>query len=67
MTKPVAFQEINGKRVQVAANYTLSEKSGNTYGFQVGEYDKTRPLVIDPLAGWCGEQLITNIYSTFKL
>ncbi len=49
MTKPVAYQEIKGKRVQVAANYTISEQSGKTYGFRVGEYDRTRPLVIDPL------------------
>ena len=49
MTRPVAYQEIDGKRVQVAANYTLSEKSGNSYGFRVGEYDRARPLVIDPL------------------
>ena len=48
MTRPVAFQEVDGKRVIVAANYTLSE-SGKTYGFRVGEYDRTRPLVIDPL------------------
>ncbi len=49
MTRPVAYQEIKGKRVQVAVNYAISEKSGKTYGFRVGEYDRTRPLVIDPL------------------
>ncbi len=55
MTKPEAYQDINGKRVQVAANYILPNSEpgtrnlGLTYGFQVGEYDKTRLLVIDPL------------------
>ena len=50
MTKPVAFQEIDGKRVEVAANYIVSDQSsGLTYGFQVGQYDNTKPLVIDPL------------------
>ncbi|NOZ69103.1 MAG: hypothetical protein GXP46_07635 [Deferribacteres bacterium] len=49
MTRPVAYQEINGGRVQVAANYVLPETGRLTYGFQVGEYDKTKPLVIDPL------------------
>ncbi|MEC4684515.1 MAG: SBBP repeat-containing protein [Nitrospirota bacterium] len=50
MTRPVAYQEIDGKRVEIAANYIVSSQSqGLTYGFQVGEYDKTKPLIIDPL------------------
>ncbi len=50
MTRPVAFQEINGRRVEVAANYMVSGQDQSlTYGFQVGKYDKTKPLIIDPL------------------
>ena len=55
MTKPVAYQEINGNRVQVAVNYSLlysqlqTPNSELIYGFQVGKYDHTKPLVIDPL------------------
>ncbi len=50
MTKPVAYQEIDGRRVEVAASYTISGRDrGLVYGFQVGEYDDTKPLVIDPL------------------
>ncbi|NOZ69909.1 MAG: hypothetical protein GXP46_11880, partial [Deferribacteres bacterium] len=50
MTKPVAYQEIDGRRVEVAANYIISSQGqGLTYGFQVGKYDNTKPLVIDPL------------------
>ncbi len=50
MTKPVAYQEIDGRRVEVAASYTISGRDRElVYGFQVGEYDDTKPLVIDPL------------------
>jgi len=51
MTRPVAYQEIDGRRVEVAANYIVSGQGQGflTYGFQVGEYDKTKPLIIDPL------------------
>ena len=45
-TRPRAYQTINGHTVAVAADYTLR---GDTYGFTVGRYDTTRPLVIDPL------------------
>jgi hypothetical protein len=55
MTKPVAYQEVDGKRVLIAAAYDvhLVGEDGNTqmlsYGFKVGEYDDTKELVIDPL------------------
>ncbi len=55
MTKPVAYQDINGKRVQVAANYILPNSELSTpnskliYGFEVEEYDPSKPLIIDPL------------------
>ncbi len=45
MSKPVAYQQKNGKKQQVPVEYTIND---NTYGFEVGEYDKTLPLVIDP-------------------
>jgi chitodextrinase len=54
-TKPVAYQEINGKRVEVAVAYAVhnskpeTRNSKLTYGFTVGPYDKTKELVIDPL------------------
>lgn len=48
MTAPVAYQETKGEKryVQVAYNISNDFKS---YSFDVGEYDKTKPLVIDPL------------------
>jgi len=53
MTAPVAYQEINGKRIEVAANYSvINSKLSNppfVYGFKIGDYDRNYPLVIDPL------------------
>ncbi|MEW6027296.1 MAG: SBBP repeat-containing protein [Planctomycetota bacterium] len=46
-TRPVAYQEINGMRKPVEVSYRLINP--NTYGFTVGNYDKTLPLIIDPL------------------
>jgi hypothetical protein len=42
---PVVYQDIGGVRQSVAGKFVLA---GNTVGFQVGAYDPTRPLVIDP-------------------
>jgi len=48
-TKPSAYQEINGKRVEVVAAYTLLSNPQYVYGFKVGSYDKKETLIIDPL------------------
>lgn len=45
-TKPIAFQEIDGKRIDIDIKYTID---GNEYGFDVGAYDPTETLIIDPL------------------
>ncbi len=45
-TKPVAYQEINGNRVEVAVAYTISQSE---YGFWVGDYDRSKTLIIDPV------------------
>lgn len=47
MTAPVAYQELNGERKFVKAAYTRLSK--NSYGFKVEGYDRSRPLIIDPL------------------
>jgi hypothetical protein len=52
-TKPVAYQEINGKKVEVATSYLIPQSEISNpqfeYGFKVGDYDRTKELVIDPL------------------
>jgi hypothetical protein len=45
-TAPKAFQIKDGKHLEVEASYRVH---GIEYGFAVGEYDPTLPLVIDPL------------------
>ena len=47
MTAPVAYQEVDGNRQYVKTAYHRLSK--NTYGFKVAEYDRSLPLVIDPL------------------
>jgi hypothetical protein len=50
--KPVAYQEKNGTRQQIAARYAITDT--NRVGFELATYDAGRPLYIDPL-----------IYSTY--
>jgi len=45
-TKPVAYQEEDGKRKYVDVAYTVK---GDEYSFKVEEYDRTKLMVIDPL------------------
>lgn len=47
--KPVAYQEVEGKRQPVSVAYELD---GQTLAFQVGDFDASRPLVIDPLLNY---------------
>ena len=48
--KPLVYQELNGVKKEVAARYTLSAE--RQVGFSVGEYDKSKPLVIDPVLAY---------------
>ena len=45
-TKPVAYQERNGKKEYVEVAYRINLGG---YGFRVGKYDRKRPLIIDPI------------------
>lgn len=64
---PVAYQEVDGQRTVVPLTYSLegvTENEGQAallanavyaYSFAVGEYDSSRPLVIDPaVLVYCG-------------
>ncbi len=50
MHAPVLYQEADGARRPVAGRYVRA--GANRVGFEVGEYDRTRPLVIDPVLGY---------------
>ena len=50
MHKPVVYQENNGNREFIAAQYTLNGEREVT--FDIGTYDKARELVIDPVLAY---------------
>jgi hypothetical protein len=45
-TEPIAYQDTKNGREYVDIAYKLND---NIYGFEIGEYDRSRLLVIDPL------------------
>src|SRR5205807_8485738 len=45
--KPIAYQEVNGHRREVAANYVLTAK--REVSIEIPSYDKTKTLTIDPV------------------
>jgi len=54
---PVAWQAIDGKRVPVAMAYALGDSTGEAveFGFRIGDYDRTRSLILDPaVIVYCG-------------
>jgi len=53
LLRPKAYQTIDNKRREVSVRYSLKPRGEVT--FKVGNYDKSQPLVIDPLL----------VYSTF--
>lgn len=50
LQKPIAYQETNGVKREVATKYLLAEN--NTISFEVGEYDNNKTLVIDPVLNY---------------
>ena len=53
LQKPLIYQDIDGTRKPVPGGYVLhpvkNEKQTHRVGFKVAAYDRTRPLVIDPV------------------
>jgi uncharacterized repeat protein (TIGR01451 family) len=47
--KPIAYQEVNGERKEVSANYRLE---GDTISFDLGSYDQNQSLTIDPVLSY---------------
>jgi hypothetical protein len=61
--RPIAYQRVGGRRVPVSASFTVARaehrRSGDQrYGFGLGGFDASRPVVIDPVvfryAGFLG-------------
>jgi hypothetical protein len=48
--KPIVYQQINGKRREITAGYVrLGERE---VGFKLGAYDRSKPLIIDPVISY---------------
>jgi len=47
--KPVVYQTIDGRRQSVDGRFLVA---GNTVGFALGAYDRSAPLVIDPMLSY---------------
>src|SRR5882762_643283 len=48
--KPIIYQNIDGNRREIAGGYV--RKGVNRVGFQVAAYDRSQPLVIDPVLSY---------------
>lgn len=49
--KPIVYQTVEGERKEIASSYAMAkdEKQKFSVGFRLGEYDKSKELVIDPI------------------
>lgn len=50
--KPVAYQKLDGKRVEVAANYYRPDGAPDRIRISLGGYDRSAELVIDPVIAY---------------
>ncbi len=48
--KPIIYQDVDGVRQEISGGYVLTGK--RKVAFQIGEYDKTKTLVIDPILAY---------------
>jgi hypothetical protein len=66
LSAPIAWQEKNGVRQQIEIAYIVY---GNHYGFALGTYDPTLPVLIDPILqstylGGNGSDLVSAVVVT---
>ncbi len=47
--RPIAYQQVNGERSEVVANYRVK---GERISFELGTYDETKTLIIDPVLSY---------------
>src|SRR5882762_2426613 len=50
LEKPRIYQEIDGARKEISGGYEF--KNAHEVGFQVAAYDRSRPLIIDPVLAY---------------
>ena len=49
LKRPYVYQERNGVRTPILGRYVFPDGADSQVAFQVGQYDRTLPLVIDPV------------------
>jgi hypothetical protein len=47
--RPIAYQIVKGERNEISAKYVIEKSEGRTVRFEIGEYDRALPLIIDPV------------------
>lgn len=67
--RPYIYQDIKGKRVEIAGSFKIKKQDKGAkkskefiYGFQVAAYDKSYPLVIDPIISYSTYLAATGTY-----
>src|SRR4029453_7190555 len=45
---PRSYQRVGGRKVPVQSAFALDRGSAHSFGFSLGRYDRSAPLVIDP-------------------
>jgi Beta-propeller repeat len=50
LQRPVVYQEVNGQRQEIAANYAVSKN--HRISFSVNDYDRSQPLIVDPILNY---------------
>jgi hypothetical protein len=50
LQKPVVYQNVKGERREIAATYSLT--GNNRAAFNVGSYDRSAPLILDPVLNY---------------
>jgi hypothetical protein len=50
LQKPVVYQLVNGERHEIAGSYAVSR--GNEIAFSVPAYDRSKPLILDPVLNY---------------
>jgi hypothetical protein len=46
--RPFSYQESEGARTEVVTHYALTSTENAAFGFALADYDRTKPLIIDP-------------------
>jgi hypothetical protein len=63
--KPFAYQDIDGERREIPSRYVLSDRG--TVSFELGDYDRSRVLVIDPALNYLTYIGGTALDSVFEI